>query len=273
MSTLLEKLIGSAALKDNPLKCLCIKLKPGSVTTSKIADKAVTPAKLSDSVKTDLIQAPIIAVREDLQIAISEVQESLDGHASNTTKHITAQERNTWNSKQDALTFDNLPTQGSNNPVKSGGVYSKIQDLTTVAQLIRDDVSAIQQEMPEKQNVLTFDNTPTANSDNPVKSKGIKSAIDGVQAAVDSLYPTDNLVRISEPGMYFTSISSTLLPDPRNDGNSFLMLVYNVNTHGTPMVNIHQLLIGYKGTMYKRIITYTQGYDIDWSTAPNFTEV
>ena len=262
MSTLLEKLIGSAALKNNLLKCLRIKLKPGSVTTDKIADKAVTPAKLSDSVKTDLIQAPI-----------STVQENLDGHASNTTKHITAQERSTWNSKQDALTFDNLPTQGSNNPVKSGGVYSKIQDLTTVAQLIRDDVSAIQQEMPEKQNVLTFDNTPTANSDNPVKSKGIKSAIDGVQAAVDSLYPTDNLVRISEPGMYFTSISSTLLPDPRNDGNSFLMLVYNVNTHGTPMVNIHQLLIGYKGTMYKRIITYTQGYDIDWSTAPNFTEV
>lgn len=162
MSTLLEKLIGSAALKDNPLKCLCIKLKPGSVTTDKIADKAVTPAKLSDSVK------------------------NLGNHVFDTTKHITAQERSTWNSKQDALTFDNLPTQGSNNPVKSGGVYSKIQDLTTTAQLIRDDVSAIQQEMPGKQNVLTFDNTPTANSDNPVKSKGIKSAIDDVQAVIDS---------------------------------------------------------------------------------------
>ena len=32
--------------------------------------------------------------------------------------------------KQDTLTFDNVPTQNSNNPVKSGGIYSKIGDLT-----------------------------------------------------------------------------------------------------------------------------------------------
>lgn len=31
---------------------------------------------------------------------------------------------------------------------------------------------------PTKQNTLTFDNTPTANSNNPVKSGGIKSALD-----------------------------------------------------------------------------------------------
>lgn len=30
--------------------------------------------------------------------------------------------------KQDALTFDSEPTQNSNNPVKSGGVYSKLAD-------------------------------------------------------------------------------------------------------------------------------------------------
>lgn len=29
--------------------------------------------------------------------------------------------------KQDTLTFDNVPTQGSNNPVKSGGIYTAIQ--------------------------------------------------------------------------------------------------------------------------------------------------
>lgn len=32
------------------------------------------------------------------------------------------------NGKQDALTFDNVPTQASNNPVKSGGVYSAIDE-------------------------------------------------------------------------------------------------------------------------------------------------
>lgn len=134
MSTLLEKLIGSAALKDNLLKCLRIKLKPGSVTTDKIADKAVTPAKLSDSVKTDLIQNTINAV-----------QENLGNHVSDTTKHITAQERSTWNSKQDALTFDNLPTQGSNNPVKSKGIKSAIDEHT--------ENSAIHVTAQDKQNI------------------------------------------------------------------------------------------------------------------------
>ena len=35
--------------------------------------------------------------------------------------------------KQDALTFDNAPTSGSNNPVKSGGVYSAIAAAITEA--------------------------------------------------------------------------------------------------------------------------------------------
>ena len=40
----------------------------------------------------------------------------------------------TWNAKQDALTFDNAPTSGSSNPVKSGGVYTALsgkQDTLT----------------------------------------------------------------------------------------------------------------------------------------------
>lgn len=126
MSTFLEKLIGSAALKDSLCKCLRIKLKPGSVTTSKIADKAVTPAKLSDSVTTDYIAPIVTTLREDLELQISEVQESLETHSSNTIKHITAAERTAWNSKQDALTFDNVPTQNSNNPVKSSGIFNAI---------------------------------------------------------------------------------------------------------------------------------------------------
>jgi hypothetical protein len=40
------------------------------------------------------------------------------------TSLCTTGEKYTWNNKQNALTFDNVPTQNSNNPVKSGGVYS-----------------------------------------------------------------------------------------------------------------------------------------------------
>ena len=39
---------------------------------------------------------------------------------------VTDTEKGTWNGKQNALTFDDTPTQNSNNPVKSGGVYSAL---------------------------------------------------------------------------------------------------------------------------------------------------
>lgn len=41
-------------------------------------------------------------------------------------KFVTTAEKTTWNGKQDALTFDNTPTSGSNNPVKSGGIYTAL---------------------------------------------------------------------------------------------------------------------------------------------------
>lgn len=66
--------------------------------------------------------------------------------------------KNALDAKQDSLTFDNSPTSGSNNPVKSGGVYTALSG---------------------KQNTLTFDNSPTENSDNPVKSGGIYTALAG----------------------------------------------------------------------------------------------
>lgn len=52
--------------------------------------------------------------------------------------------------------MDEVPTQNSNNPVKSGGVYTALE---------------------AKQNTLTFDDVPTQNSNNPVKSSGIYSKI------------------------------------------------------------------------------------------------
>lgn len=288
MSTLLEKLIGSAALKDNFLKCLRIKLKPGSVTTDKIADKAVTSAKLSDSVKTDLIQNPINAV-----------QENLGNHVSDTTKHITAQERSTWNSKQDALTFDNLPTQGSNNPVKSNGIYNRMHILTTAIQQVSEDVVTLQQAMPGKQNVLTFDNTPTANSNNPVKSGGIKSAIDEhtensaihvtaqdkqninlVQMIYSDIDPDTSDFRIfnttSNPPMIFAKFSVVLTP---NAGGAYYtqessygtpphyLLLSGVEKHqGAPgNGTLWQVVIDMQGKRYYRSINLNDN-PINWNT-------
>lgn len=58
--------------------------------------------------------------------------------------------------KQNTLTFDSSPTDGSSNPVTSDGVYDALQ---------------------AKQNTLTFDNAPTGGSSNPVTSDGIYDAL------------------------------------------------------------------------------------------------
>lgn len=48
---------------------------------------------------------------------------------SNTTNKFTnATEKQTWNGKQDALTFDSAPTENSTNPVTSGGVYTALSN-------------------------------------------------------------------------------------------------------------------------------------------------
>ena len=78
--------------------------------------------------------------------------------------------------KQDVLTFDNVPTSGSVNPVKSAGILSAINDA-----------------LATKQDVLTFDNAPTEDSTNPVKSGGVYSALEAKQdALLFDVIPTEN---------------------------------------------------------------------------------
>ena len=79
--------------------------------------------------------------------------------------------------KQDNLTFDNVPTAGSPNPVKSGGVYARNNEIVAL-------INALDE---AKQDVLTFDNAPVEGSHNPVKSGGVYTAISAVQAAVVAL--------------------------------------------------------------------------------------
>ena len=79
--------------------------------------------------------------------------------------------------KQDNLTFDNTPTSGSNNPVKSGGIYTRNAEIVAMI----NDLDAA------KQDVLTFDNTPTEGSSNPVKSGGVYLAISALQATIVAL--------------------------------------------------------------------------------------
>lgn len=72
-----------------------------------------TPATISG--KTAEITAPIPS-------ALSELS------PDTTHRTVTDAEKSAWNAKQNALTFDNAPSSGSNNPVKSGGVYAALED-------------------------------------------------------------------------------------------------------------------------------------------------
>lgn len=125
---------------------------------------------------------------------------ALSGHG-----HTMAQVEELSNAlaaKQNVLTFDDAPTAESDNPVKSGGIYTALQgkaDSThshSINQVVGlqnalndkasslhahdiEDVDDLQEILDGKQDALTFDDAPTANSNNPVKSKGIKTALDG----------------------------------------------------------------------------------------------
>ena len=80
---------------------------------------------------------------------------------SNDAGYITAE---ALENKQDKLTFDAEPAEGSENPVTSGGVYTAIQNAT-----------------PN----LTFDEVPTEGSENLVKSGAIHAALQNVGGGTD----------------------------------------------------------------------------------------
>jgi hypothetical protein len=111
----------------------------------------------------------------------------VDAYTKTETDDLLAQ-------KQDILTFDNVPTANSNNPVKSGGVKTELDgkvgktgnetiagNKTFTGSIILNDLAQLQEGNRELQDVLdeiyqrvlTFDNAPTDGSDNPVKSGGI----------------------------------------------------------------------------------------------------
>lgn len=86
--------------------------------------------------------------------------------------------------KQGTLTFDSAPTNGSENPVTSGGVFTALEG---------------------KQNTLTFDSTPTEGSVNPVTSDGIYKAIQaggGETIVLDNTVTKDSQNGVKSSGIY-----------------------------------------------------------------------
>lgn len=147
-------------------------------------------------------------VGADAQGAAQTVQGNLNTHAENTIKHITAAERTAWNGKQNALTFDTTPTEGSTNPVTSGGVKAALDDV---------------------QSGLVLDDTPTANSSNLVKSGGVKSALDLKQDKSTAITTSNIASQTVNKAKYATDDVAVGTPALRNQ--------YFASAESTPTVN------------------------------------
>lgn len=90
------------------------------------------------------------------------------------------------NAKQNTLTFDSTPINNSTNPVTSDGIYDALSlkenlsnKVTSISSSSTDtqypSAKLLYDKLATKQDTLTFDNTPTENSNNPVKSGGVYS--------------------------------------------------------------------------------------------------
>lgn len=124
-----------------------------------------------------------------------DVDSSLDDDSINPVQNKVI--KSALDGKQGTLTFDSAPTEGSNNPVKSGGIKSAIDAVagaipTNVSDLYDDSghytkpsggipasdlASGVIPDISGKQDTLTFDTAPTANSTNPVTSGGVYTAL------------------------------------------------------------------------------------------------
>lgn len=119
--------------------------------------------------------------------------------------------------KQDVLTFDDVPTYGSNNPAKSGGIYTAIANaqVSTDAVPTQGSTKPVQSggvydALAGKQDTLTFDATPTNGSTNPVTSGGVYNAL----ATAGNGWTTLALIDYNSSGNSYTSASDFVVNLP-----------------------------------------------------------
>lgn len=154
--------------------------------------------------KLDAMQTEINGVKTSIQTITQNVTTLTENVNTNTTDIETltgemTNVKNTLNNKQNKLTFDATPTAGSNNPVTSDGIKRALDNIdvgnvqeqldvikteqreqNTKISANKTEIDSVKEDLAGKQNVLTFDATPTAGSNNPVTSDGIKKALDNV---------------------------------------------------------------------------------------------
>lgn len=121
------------------------------------------------------------------------------------------------NLKQDILTFDSTPTDGSHNPVESDGIFDALalkQDALTFDLVpTKNSTNPVESNgifnaLGTKQDKLTFDKVPTDGSANPVESGGVFDALAGKQDTLTfDTVPTDNSTNPVESNGVFDALA------------------------------------------------------------------
>lgn len=275
------------------------------------------------------------------EIAVAHGYEGTEEEWIESLHNVSDADKERWNSKQNALTFDNTPTANSDNPVKSKGIKKAIDDVQNVidSRISYDELDFKKAIVADGHNVIavkahsaagetdgnveiTAENLIIKNTENAhiklasgsdilfggigsitsTTDMTIQAGKDGVSTGdlnlngtnvkingkdadwtvekVDKMYDPSGMGRsdfnIEKEGIYFTNFTI----DPL-DGTglryyrSYLLLVgteMRITSSGLATF-LDQTLIGLNGKIYKRSIQLPSTGDIDWSTAPDFTEV
>lgn len=182
------------------------------------------------------------------EIAVAHGYEGTEEEWIESLHNVSDADKEQWNSKQDALTFDNTPTANSDNPVKSGGIKSAIDEHT--------ENSAIHVTAQDKQNI---------------------NLVNRVYSDID---PDTSDFRIfnttSNPPMIFAKFSVVLTP---NAGGAYYtqessygipphyLLLSGVEKHqGAPgNGTLWQVVIDMQGKRYYRSISLDDN-PINWNT-------
>ena len=167
-----ERAQGAESDLSNGIGAIDDKIPSEASTSNKLADKAWTLLKILANVAkykgTYATKAALDEVTGN-DYSYGFVTRT-DGNGNSVLDHYTYDATNGW--VFDYTVNNNSFTQAEWNAIQSGittALVQKLSDLPTAVQLI--------QSFDSKQDVLTFDNAPTLGSNNPVKSTGIKTAI------------------------------------------------------------------------------------------------
>ena len=165
----LEAMVIGASYDDNT-KSLILTLKSGETLTISIGDLVrglQTEITINSKLSSDLVD---------------------DTNATNL--FVTSSEKTTWNGKQNALSFDSVPTDGSTNPVESNGIYDALAEKADKSTTYTKDETIIL--LAYKQNALTSAQLAAANS-------GITAAKVG---QYDDIYAVMNYDALNHNGIF-----------------------------------------------------------------------